>query len=258
VKAATGAAIIGRVCPQDGRQDAHFAPDRVLSDGDRVSVDGATLRAVHESGLGARFRGQLRTDDFALPATAVVRRLQAELPNATFTSPAAARFARFWSDNAARIENLLVLAETLGTRLQAKAFDHVLCHSDIHGANILVGEDGHIWLVDWDGPLLAPRERDLLFVVGSRIGRHVSPREEDLFFAGYGPAEIDAEALAYYRYERRIEDLGETGMRVFRSPHLSERARAEQVAATMAFFAPGGDFDIAETVPRRRWPSFSP
>jgi hypothetical protein len=65
-------------------------------------------------------------------------------------------------------------------------------------------------------------------------------------------------ALAYYRYERRIEDLGESGRRVFRDPHLSERARAEQAAATMAFFAPGGDFAVAETVPCRRWPRPSP
>jgi spectinomycin phosphotransferase len=215
---------------------------------------GATLRAVHQSGLEARFRGLLRGENFTLPAAAVVRRLLADLESVTFASPAAARFARFWRDHAARIESLLARAEELGGGLRGKTFDHVLCHADIHGANILVGDDNRVWLVDWDGPLIAPRERDLLFVVGSRIGRHVTPQEEDSFFAGYGPIEIDAEALVYYRYERRIEDLGETGARVFRDPHLSERARAEQAVSTMAFFALGGDFDVAETVPCRRWP----
>lgn len=50
VKAATGAKIAGLSCAQDGRQDADFAPDRVLGDGDAVAVDGYTLRAVHTPG----------------------------------------------------------------------------------------------------------------------------------------------------------------------------------------------------------------
>ena len=50
LKAATGAKIAGLTCPQDGRQDAQFAPDRVLSEGDTVELEGATLRAVHTPG----------------------------------------------------------------------------------------------------------------------------------------------------------------------------------------------------------------
>ena len=50
VKAATGAPIAGAVCAQDGRQDAQFVPDRVLSEGDTVSVEGVTLRAIQTPG----------------------------------------------------------------------------------------------------------------------------------------------------------------------------------------------------------------
>lgn len=50
LKAATGAKIAGLACAQDGRQDAGFAPDRVLGDGDTVAVEGSTLRAVHTPG----------------------------------------------------------------------------------------------------------------------------------------------------------------------------------------------------------------
>jgi spectinomycin phosphotransferase len=253
-------------CPLTGHDEATvmlypFVPGENatiagLSD-DQWRVFGATLREVHTSGLQDRFYGLLRSEDFSLPSAAAVRRLLAEYAGATFTRPAATGFARFMSDNAERIAELLARAETLGTQLRTRPFDHVHCHGDIHSANILVGDDGRVWLVDWDSPLIAPRERDLLFVVGSRIGRHVTPQEEDWFFEGYGPTEIDPEALAYYRYERRIEDLAETGQRVFRDPHLSERAREEQAAATMSLFASGGDFDVAETVPRRRWPRAS-
>ena len=50
LKEATGAKIAGRVCAQDGRQDADFIPDRGLGDGDSIAIGGATLRAVHTPG----------------------------------------------------------------------------------------------------------------------------------------------------------------------------------------------------------------
>ena len=47
---ATGARIGGMPTAQDGRQDSDFAPHRVLAEGDRVEIDGMTLRAVFTPG----------------------------------------------------------------------------------------------------------------------------------------------------------------------------------------------------------------
>ena len=145
---------------------------------------GAALRAVHDSGLEEAFRDRLRVEDFALPSAARVRRMLIVAETKAFASPAAARFAAFWREQAGRIEAMLARAEGLGWGLRTKSFDLVLCHADIHAANILVGDDGGVTLIDWDGPMLAPRERDLLFVVGSVIARAVEPREEAWFFDG--------------------------------------------------------------------------
>ena len=46
----TGAEVLGRGAPVHGRQDATFAPTRVLSDGDVVRVGGLALRAIHTPG----------------------------------------------------------------------------------------------------------------------------------------------------------------------------------------------------------------
>ena len=208
---------------------------------------GSTLRAVHDSGLGEAFRDRLRVEDFALPSAALVRRMLSVAETHEFESPAATRFAAFWREQAGSIRAMLARAEALGQELQARSFPLVLCHADIHAANILVGDDG-ITLIDWDGPMVAPRERDLLFVVGSAIARAVEPQEEAWFVEEYGPVEIDPAALVYYRYERIIEDIGEMGRSVFIDPGRGEAARQEEVDLAMSFFAPGGNIDRAEMV----------
>lgn len=222
-----------------------------LSDGQWRDF-GSTLQAVHSSGLGEHFRGRLPVETFGLPSAALVRRLLALVDDTEFESPNAARFAVFWREHAARVRRMLVRAEALGTRLRSKSFEFVLCHADIHAANILVGGDGRIYLIDWDGPLIAPRERDLLFVVGSKIARSVEPREEVLFFEGYGPVEIDPVALVYYRYERIIEDIGEIGKSIFLDPNVGEQMRAEEADLLMSFFAPGGIIETVEMVTRHK------
>jgi spectinomycin phosphotransferase len=216
-----------------------------LSD-DQWRAFGSTLRAVHASRLGESLLDQLPVETFSLPSAASVRRLLALVGESSFKGPAAARLAAFLLGHAEQIRRMLARAEALGGSLRTKPFEYVLCHADVHAANILVGDDGRIHLIDWDELLIAPRERDLLFVIGSKIARPVEPREEALFFEGYGKIEIDADALVYYRYERIIEDIGEFGKSVFFDPSLGERARAEEAELAMSFFAPGGDIDRAE------------
>jgi spectinomycin phosphotransferase len=209
---------------------------------------GSTLQAVHSSGLAEEFRSRLPVETFALPSAALVRRMLELTQTTEFENVVAAQFAAFWREHATRIDEMVARAEALGRRLQSRSFDHVLCHADIHAANILVGDDGQIHLIDWDGPMIAPRERDLLFVVGSRIARVVEPWEEEWFFAGYGPVDIDPEALIYYRCERIVQDLGEIGRSVLLDPSPSDRMRAEESRLARSFFAPGGDIDHAEAV----------
>ncbi|KAB8314663.1 hypothetical protein SD81_037040 [Tolypothrix campylonemoides VB511288] len=93
--------------------------------------------------------------------------------------------------------------------------------------------------VDWDTLRIAPRERDLLFIIGSTIARRVTPQEEAQFFQGYGATSINWQALVYYRYERALEDLYEGGRSVFFNSLSSPAVKEADAELTMSLFQPG-------------------
>jgi spectinomycin phosphotransferase len=208
---------------------------------------GSTLRAVHDSGLERRFGDTLPVDTFGATAAAAVGEMVASFGSRPAASPAVGRLVAAFRKRASRIAEVLARAEELGALLRERTFERVLCHADIHTANILVAEHGSIFLVDWDDPLIAPRERDLLFVIGGRVGRVVQPSEESQFFDGYGQVEVDRDAIVYYRYERVLEDLVELARSVLQGD-LSEAACEEQVDLVERSFAKDSLLETAEQV----------
>ena len=76
---ATGAEVLGRTAPQDGRQDANFAPQRVLEHGDVVDCGAFRLRALHTPGHASNHvcyllegEGLLFTGDHVMQGSTVV------------------------------------------------------------------------------------------------------------------------------------------------------------------------------------------
>ena len=74
-----------------------------------------------------------------------------------------------------------------------------------------------------------------MFVLGATGGTNVSGDEdvsgdeERLFFNGYGKTGIDWVALAYYRYEWVVQELGDYGARVFMKPDVGAKTKADAV-----------------------------
>jgi spectinomycin phosphotransferase len=121
----------------------------------------------------------------------------------------------------------------------------VLCHADIHTNNLLVEPNGALWVVDWDETRLAPRERDLMFVIGGISASFINPQQEAWCRAGYGPIAINPLALAYYRYAWALSDIGDFAAQVVLRPDLGPVSREAALNACMGLFAPGEIVAIA-------------
>jgi spectinomycin phosphotransferase len=210
---------------------------------------GTALRAVHDSSLLDDYQTLIPREAFALPCATDVRAGIVLARKRNLSGPSRQRLATLLRERTSQLKGMLEQATVLGRALDRAGLPFVLCHGDIHAANILVGTNDDFWLVDWDAPLAAPRERDLLFVAGSRIARRVEPEEEQWFFEGYGPVEIACEALVYFRYERVLQDIAEIAKSVFTADRGTEETRAAEVDLVEKFFAPGG---IIEAIERLR------
>jgi spectinomycin phosphotransferase len=206
---------------------------------------GAVVKAIHSDGIAAALAGQVPGETFQPVWSGGVSKLQAQIDAGDGGDPLAQELARFWRVKRAEIRRIVDRAKELGRMLRDKPPAFVLCHADIHTANVMIDNAGRLYIVDWDQPVLAPRERDLMFVVESRVALAVKTREEELFFRGYGNIDIDWLALAYYRYEWAVQEIGDYAARVFLTPDAGEVTRKDAVQSFQGLFQPGHDIESA-------------
>jgi spectinomycin phosphotransferase len=201
---------------------------------------GTILRQIHAATLPPDLAQLMPRETFVPEGAGLVRDLEAHLGGRTFADPTAQALATFWHERRDEIHTLVRRAEELGLRLAERAPAFMLCHADIHTANVLLDAGARVWIVDWDETVLAPKERDLMFVVGGGISdRLVGPREEEWFFQGYGATPLDPLALAYYRYAWAVSDISEFGAQVFFRPDLGEVTKHAAADQFISLFQPG-------------------
>jgi len=181
--------------------------DKALSDHD-WTVFGQALKQIHTITLPPELAARISHESYSSRWCEQAHQFQSLVTEHTFTDPIAAELAAFMQAHRVQINHLIQRAEDLCTLAQRQPSTPILCHTDIHVGNILLSTSGQLFIVDWDDPIFAPKERDLMFI-GSGIGGagHTADQEEALFYAGYGQTDVDPIVLAYYRYERIVIDL---------------------------------------------------
>jgi spectinomycin phosphotransferase len=127
-----------------------------------------------------------------------------------------------WKAHQLTIHTAVTRLQKLAKTLQSRTFHYVICHADLHARNLIRDQAGHVFVIDWDEVMLAPKERDFIFIR--------KPYAE-AFFQGYANAEIDWSLLTYYLWERVVQDVIYVAHNVCFRDDWAEETRA-QVAQT--------------------------
>ena len=195
---------------------------------------GSDLRRLHEARLPEELRVLLAQESFD--------RFQ------TSTNDLVARTRAYTGDN--------VLLQRLGEsiNLHSRAIDTVLkngqalsehckrltlsyklvvCHADIHPDNIMATSQGLV-MIDWDGLMLAPRERDLMFY-------STDMRTESDLRQAYGlDVTLNEDLVTYYHYEWVLQEFTDYIGRLF-DEAIGNDARSHALDEFRALFGSGDE-----------------
>jgi spectinomycin phosphotransferase len=208
-------------------------------------VFGKALKRVHTAVVPPEITKRIPQETFSPRWREIVKTFLERVMHDVFDDPVAVKLAAFLRARRVEILDLVGRAEWYALALQAQTLDFILCHSDIHAGNILIGANDALYLVDWDDPIYAPKERDLMFIGGGLGGGGHTPQEEKvLFYQGYGQTQIDPTALAYYRYERIIQDIAVYCEQLLLTDEGGED-REQSLRYLQSSFLPKGVLEIA-------------
>ncbi len=211
---------------------------------DQWTTLGKALRQVHEIEVPLPIQNRIRRETYSAKWREIVRSIYVHVEAEPIADEIALKLQKFMKKNMLAIRRLVDRAEQLGEKLQSQSPKFVLCHSDIHAGNVLIDGNNTIYIVDWDEPIMAPKERDLMFIGGGVGNVWNKPREEKLFYKGYGKTEVDSTVLAYYRHERIVEDIAIYSRELLLTTARG-KDRPEMYRQFIDMFAPQGVVEIA-------------
>ncbi len=206
---------------------------------------GAALKSLHTAVVPPALLRRIQRETYSPQWRDIAKAFLERVESEAFEDAVAAKLAAFLKIKRHEILELVGHAGWLAQALQARSPEFVVCHSDVHAGNILIGVDDDLYIVDWDSPILAPKERDLMYAGGCQgFSGHTAQEEETLFYQGYGQTQVDPIALAYYRYERIIEDIAVYCERLF----LTDEGGADREQSfryLASNFQPGNTIEVA-------------
>jgi len=192
----------------------------------RPDVWQAVARSVarlHAAPVTLRASG-LEREAYDVPFEAALRDGLVALTRDDASSPGCLALAAMLLPRREALLSLLGRLRVAGDVARELASPLVLCHTDIHEANLLVDGDGDVTILDWVGLKWAPAEHDLFSFTGDEFGTFLAAYLE----AG-GVRSLHAETFEFYLLRRNLEDLTDYIVRILHED--DEEQAAMDIAA---------------------------
>ncbi len=224
--------------------EGHNGGEVKLSDKQWIEF-GKTMKRFHNANISSSITNGVQREVFSSKWYDKVKEFLKQIEVGIFNEPVAVKTSVFLKAKSAEILKMIRRCEELALSLSSQPLQYVLCHADIHGWNLLLDQEGVLYIVDWDTLIFAPKERDLMFIgAGISDSGRTPIEEESLFYQGYGQTEINLDAICYYRFERVIQDIGEYCEHIFLSDE-GEEDRLKSFEYLQSNFLPGGTIERA-------------
>jgi spectinomycin phosphotransferase len=194
---------------------------------------GAIFKQIHQALLSPAGFGAIRREAFDPTGYAqwVCDFETRQFDSQPIVSEAARALHTSWMAHQRTIHQVLTSLETLAKSVRLRTLTYVICHADLHAVNLIRDHAGHVFVIDWDDVMLAPPERDFIFV---------REPQATAFWDGYGHCEVDWVALTYFRFERVIQDIIENARNAFLRDDLAEETRAYCALSFLESFTEAG------------------
>ena len=112
----------------------------------------------------------------------------------------------------------------LQMRVRSINKEMVICHTDLHGGNLITDQQDNLYILDWENALIAPLEHDMIFFAGEK-------NFWEVFWPNYlgqsDPVEIDNKVLKFYFYRRALEDVAGFVLRILQGDGGEDRDRED-------------------------------
>ena len=221
--------------------DGQDAFSRDLTDEQWINL-GKVMKQIHTLEMPTSVQMRIRLESYSPKWRDAVRALITYIDSEPSADEIGLQFIRFMKTHKTAIHRLVNRAEQLALQVQGYSPEFVLCHSDVHGGNVLMDAMETFYIVDWDDPIMAPKERDLMFIGGGVANVWNKPHQTTLFYKGYGKTEVNRGILTYYRHERIVEDLALYGQELL---FTGGQDRAISYKQVVAQFEARGAVEIA-------------